>query len=188
MNATFVYEITFYGGAFGYDAEADAVVHSPTHYVSREELRGKGSLSRLEQVKRLEPTGEWTRCDDRPDLLERGRAEVAKAAANRAARAEEDARQAAAEADANRIVLEHGGHTFRFWEAREGFYVSALSAEQINALEAQRLRVTECAPTYAACSCGGFSKYRTRPVCEHCGAERKRNPVEFFISTGEFSE
>ena len=188
MKATYVYEVTFYGGAYGYDAESDAVVHSPAHHVYREELRGKGSLSRLEQVKRLEPTGDWTPVDDRPDLLERGRAEAAKAAANRTAWAEEDARQAAAEADANRVVLEHGGRTFRFWEAREGFYVSGLSAEQVAALEAQGLRVAECAPTYAVCSCGGFSKYRTRPVCEHCGAERKKNPVEHFVSTGEFCE
>ena len=184
----FIYGVTFYGGAYGYDPATDSVVHSPARHAFHEELRGKGSLSRLATVKRLEPTGDWTPVDDRPDLLERGRAEAAKVAANRAAWAEEDARRAAAEADANRVVLEHAGRSFRFWEAREGFYVSGLASGQVAELDAQGLRVAECPPTYTACECGGFSKYRTRPVCEHCGAERRRNPVEFFVSTGENCE
>lgn len=184
----FIYEISFYGGAFGYDPAADAVVHSPARYAYREELVGKGSLAKLQQVRRLEPTGHWTPVYDRPDLLQRGRAEAAKIAANRAAWAEQDAQRAAAEAAANRIILEHAGQKYRFWEAREGFYVSDLSAVQVSALEAQGLRVQECPPTYAACACGGFSKFRTRPVCEHCGAERRQNPVEFFVSTGENCE
>lgn len=76
MKATYVYEIHFYYGAYGYDAENDAVVHSPVRKVYRDEVVRKGSLSRIEAVEHLEPTGEWVLCTDRPDLLEKGRSDA----------------------------------------------------------------------------------------------------------------
>lgn len=188
MKATYVYEVHFYHGAYGYDAENDAVVHSPVKKAVEEVLAGKGSQSYLKGVDRLVPTGEWTVCNDRPDLLERGRGDAAKVAKMKAAEEQEKATHEKAEEKAQKVILEHNGQKYRFWEAREGFYVSGLNPEQIKALEEQGLSVQMANQTYAPCECGAFSKFRTKPVCEHCGKERKKNPVQHFVSTGEFFE
>lgn len=95
-----------------------------------------------------------------------------------AAQAEEDA---ARERAANAPVLEHQGRVFRYWETYEGFVVAGLDEAQIALLNVQGMVVLPLPQTYAPCSCGAFSKYRTKAVCEVCGAAREPRAPEYFV-------
>lgn len=99
----------------------------------------------------------------------------------RAADAAQAGKEAALERAANAVVLEHRGRHYRYWETYEGFVVSGIDDNQVALLNVQGMVVTPLPVTYAPCSCGAFSKYRTKAICDTCGAALTAREPEYFI-------
>lgn len=99
----------------------------------------------------------------------------------RAAYAAQAKKDAAQERAANTVVLEHRGRKYHYWETYEGFVVSGLNDNQVALLNVQGMVVTPLPVTYAPCSCGAFSKYRTKAICDTCGAGLVAREQEYFV-------